>query len=233
MTFFLLGATAFVSTNPALTKSNDPAVHKLMEVSYLWELLQVGYEPTRERDATWLDVGFRSKYGMAKKYASIEMIESAFGCPVFVRGPHQGDMDFNSKTAFGYYNPVFISKLTTSIKTALAQPLFKKVIKSVYDNHLKSMANTYHRAYDYLHQDAAYLQNLQSRYLSMIASPAGTANGALQEEFRSFAEQLEKAEQSDVYEGFTAPAFWLRRSIDGTDQALFDLLSMVIQAMEQ
>lgn len=228
---FLLIASAF--TQKQQQTNTEPAVYKLMEVTFLWDLLSEGYEPNRERDDTWLDVGFRSKYAMAKKYASLEMLQKAFDEPVFVIGPHGKDMNFNDKTSFGHYNTRFITKLEASIQTALQNPLFRKTTKKVYDEYLVSMAHTYRHAYVYLNKDAKRLKKLKKKYIAMMDSPEGTTDGSLQEEFRDFAEALEQNEQADVYEGFTAPAFWLRRSIDGTAEQFFAMLEMVIEEMEK
>lgn len=227
-----LTATAFISTDQQQNSDNNPSIYQLMEVTFLWDFLKEGYEPIRERDDTWLDVGFRSKYAMAKKYASLEMVEAAFGCPIFLRGPHNGDMDFNATTSFGYYNPEFISRLQTSVQVAFKNPLYKKMLKKVYHDHLKSMANTYHNAYTHLNKDVDYLEGLQSKYLLLMARPNGVDSGSFQEEFRGYAQSLEKSQEADVYEAFTAPAFWLRRSIDGTSNQLFGLLDMVVKEME-
>ena len=208
-------------------------IYKLMEVTFLWDLLKEGYEPVRERDDTWLDVGFRSKYAMVKQYASLAMVEAAFDCPVFIRGPHNGEMNFNDKTSFGYYNPEFVSKLQSSVQSALNNAVFRQAIKQLYQQHLKSMAHTYLNAYSHLNKDGDYLRNLQSQYLMQMASPQGTNTGSFQEEFRDYAEALEKSQKADVYEGFTAPAFWLRRSLDGTDAQLFELLDMIVKELEK
>lgn len=232
----LLALTAFAPTPNQEKQQNtnlDPVVYQIMEVAFLWDLLKEGYAPVRERDDTWLEEGLRSKYAMAKSYASITMVEEAFGVDVFVRGPHSEDMNFNAKTSFGYYNPAFIARLRSGIETALSKPVFKKVLKGLYENHLSGLAKTYHNAYNHLNKDEKYLKGLQSRYLMEMAQPGGIDTGSFQEEFRNYAEDLQKNEDANIYEAFTAPAFWLRRSIDGTDQQWFDLLDMVIKEMDK
>ena len=75
----LILMTAFTTTNSTQTvnfQPIEPTVYKIMEVTNLWDLLKSNYEPNRERDATWLNVGLRSKYAMAKDYASFEVIEA-------------------------------------------------------------------------------------------------------------------------------------------------------------
>ena len=211
----------------------DSNVYKLMEAVYLWELLDADYEPIRERDDTWLDVGFRSKYGMAKKYASIQMIETAFGVPVFTKGPHSNGMNFNTNKSFGHYNPKFISKVGNTFNKAMKNPLFRRAARKVYKQYFASMAKTYKESYLYLQSKPDYLAGLQKQYNGMLSSPNGVNNMTIQEEFRDFAEKLEREKGADVYEAFTAPAFWLRRSIDGTGPEIYKLLETMMARMEK
>lgn len=239
-------AATTLHTNQVSSNGNtDRTTFKIMEVAYLWNLLKQDYEPNRDTDGTWLDVGLRSKYAMAKNYASLEILETTFGMPVFLRGPHGEQMDFNSNTSFGYYNPAFIQALQTSLTSALENPMFRKVLKQVYGQHLKSMALTYQDAYRYLNEDAAQLEALQMKYLWMLGQPEGTTAGSFQEEFRDYATNgyfadkvaatayKKKNPNEDWYEKVTAPGFWLRRSIDGTDKQFYELLNRLISEMEQ
>jgi len=118
--FITTAFTAIESTTSQNHQRTEPAIYKIMEVTSLWDLLKSNYEPIRDRDDTWLDVGLRSKYAMAKDYASIEIVEAAFGQPIFLRGPHDGDLDFNSTTSFGYYNPSFVRSVYKSVEATLA-----------------------------------------------------------------------------------------------------------------
>lgn len=235
--FGLFIMTAFTTTNstsPQEFQSIEPTVFKIMEVTALWDLLKSNYEPNRERDDTWLDVGLRSKYAMARGYASLEVIEATFGQPIFLRGPHSGDLDFNSTTSFGYYNPSFVGSVYKSVEATLANPMFSKIGKPVYEKHLKSMAHTYLAAHKYLVENPKIREALISDYLMMMAQPEGTTEGSLQGRFRGYAEAAEKgAAKSNIYEAFTAPAFWLRRHIDGTDDEFVALLEMVVTHFEK
>lgn len=240
----LITATTYnYDTPPMPEKDLDDGVYKLMEVASLWNLLNYEYEPNRDRDATWLDAGLRSKYGTAKLYASLEMMEGAFGVPVFVSGPHTEHMNFNSQTSFGHYNPEFINLLTTKVKMVLEEPMFKKVLKNLYDQHFSSLLLTYKDAYSFVHSDPSLFDDIQGDYNGLINDPKGTSEGSLQEEFRDYADkryftpevrklaQKTASPKGDWYEKVTAPAFWIRRSIDGTDKAILDLLDLVITEM--
>ena len=234
-TAFVMFTTAFTnhSSFSSPSESTNPEIFKIMEVTHLWDLLNSTYEPIRERDGTWLDVGLRSKYAMAKNYASLEILEQTFGEPIFIRGPHGSTMDFNSTTSFGYYNPAFIIKVHQTLDEALQNPMFKKVATSVYNQHLKSIAHTYQDAFRHIEQESAIRQQLTNDYLLAMAQPAGTMEGSLQESFRGYAEAAEKSDRkADVYESFTAPSFWIRRHIDGTADEFKQLLEMAMTHLE-
>ncbi len=236
--------TAFTSNKFQNETTIDPIAYKVMEIGFMWDVLNQGFEPDMDRDATWLDVGFRSKYAAVKKHASLEIIESTFGVPVFIRGPHDGEMNFKSTTSFGYYNPEFIAKLKSYTELALEHPMFKQVVKQTYDQYLKSMALTYQEAYRFINDNPSQLAELQTYYLLEIAKPEGSTEGSLQEVFRDYADNGYFADEAgskaysmknpnaDWYEAVTAPSFWLRRSIDGTAPQIYELLEMLINEME-
>ncbi len=230
-----LGSTAFMNypihENSKATPV-EPAVYKVMEVAYLWNLLVENYQPNYDRDQTWLRVGFRSKYAMAKNYASLALLEKAFDEKIFIEGPHGKDMNFNSTTSFGHYNPAFLNKLHDAIKTALEYPLYRSVASQLYHGQLRSMARTYYNTHEYTYKNPDLMKQIKTDYLAAMKQKGGTYDGSLQETFRAYAEAAEQNQASNIYEAFTAPAFWLRRDIDGTDEIFIEILELVINELE-
>ena len=98
--------------------------------------------------------------------------------------------------------------------------------QSLYDSELKRYLRTYYIAYDV----GANNREIMDGYLSAI-SEGKDASIYLQESFRDFAETAEK-EGYDVYEAFTCPGFWVRRSIDGTASQFYKLLKLTIQTFD-
>lgn len=223
--------TGFRAIQKISADSQAPGAYKIMEVVTLWKLLSYDFEPNREKDDTWLKEGFRAKYGMAKKYVSLDILEATYGVPVFLKGPHQGDMDFNSNTSFGYYNPEFISKVKADVQIVLANPFFKSLVKTAYTDYFESMAITYRDAYLYLNSNPKRVKGMSKSYLKQIKQKGGTTEGSMQEFFRSYADKA--SGEASWYEAVTAPAFWVRRSIDGTAKPMFELLNMIITEMEK
>lgn len=237
--------TQAVPAPPAtfVAPSDKSPVYKVMEVAYLWELLLLNYENDYDRDGTWLEVGLRAKYAMAKDYASLSQVEAIFGMPVFLKGPHKKAMEYNSTTSFGHYNPAFIQQLETTFRLAMKHPNYREVLKKIYQNYLHSMALTYKDAYYFLHSNPSRLQELQETYSQQLEHPEGTLEGSLQEAFRAYADgdyfSKEIQDQANALEDFeanwyekvTAPAFWLRRSMDGTGEQWLELLELVMDKL--
>lgn len=231
LALFLFSATAFTTKQITTNRSTDPAVFKLMEITYLWDLLKAGYEPDKDRDDTWLDVGFLSKYAMAKKYATLEIVEAVFGEKIFLSGPHGNDMDFNSTKSFGHYNPAFISNLQRTVETALANPTFKQAMKTLYHQELKDMAQVHFDGYIYITQNAQYMHLMQEKYIAEMNKSGGMDINQFTNNFRDFA-LYEEQKKLDVYEGFNASTFWLRRMMDGTIEPIITLHIMVMKALD-
>lgn len=227
----LLTATGFRAVQEMSKDKQSPGAYKIMEVVTLWKLLSYDYQPNRDTDGTWLEDGFRSKYAMAKKYVAPDILEKTYGVPVFLKGPHKGGMDFNSTTSFGHYNPAFIAKVEADVKTVLANPFFKGLIKEAYSNYFESMAHNYKDAYLYLNDNPKKVKRMSGSYLHLLKQKGGTTEGSMQEIFREYADSASR--EYSWHESVTAPAFWLRRSIDGTSKQLYGLLDMIIAEMEK
>ena len=201
------------SIQPKLETQLDPLEFKIEEAIGLWfpEKSQKG-EPDRSVDGTWLDVGIRYKYFILKKYVNIQMLEKVAGVPVYTSGSHKNGIDFNS-TDFGQYNPEFLKKVKKVLLTAMKREGFNKLAQTFYNNELKNMARTYHRAYKHMK--------------SLNSDEYEFGNTYNQEEYRKYADNEVNAGY-DWYESVTAPGFWSRRIANKTDKAFIELLEIVL-----
>ncbi|MFT5765053.1 MAG: hypothetical protein ACI8X3_002489, partial [Saprospiraceae bacterium] len=205
---------------------DDPAIFKLMETAGLWNLLKTNYD-----DEYWVNVGFRAKYEMAKKYASIQLLEAAFGEKVFLSGPHTTDMNFYSNNSFGHYNPAFISSFRSAWETATAIPKFKEALKSLYYDNFQEIGTAYFNAYKFINQNPKLLEAIEAKYINGMNSNGGLDFNNFNNYFNSFS-GLEEQKGLNVYQSYNAPSFWIRRSIDGTASQLYELQLIIMQTFE-
>jgi hypothetical protein len=200
-------------------------------------------EPNKENDGTWLNVGVRYKYAVMKNYLSIEMLESISGDKVFLStGAHVNGLDFNNASDFGHYNPKFISTVHESLISFLMNDDTKEFTKGVYDNHLQMTARNYYLAYQFVNsEDVITWQNQEwtkqdiiTVYQAILTGEIqkyGTGADFLNEIYRAYADVMSN-DGYDWYEADTAPGFWIRRSIDGTDDDFIGLLNAVLEEVD-
>jgi len=187
-----------------------------------------------EKMTSWItDAGIRRFYYCLSSEISIEVIENYIGEKIFLNKVHDGGLNYNSKNEFGHYNPKFLVKLQKEILSLSENQTFLKLGQEIYDNYFKKTARIYYLAYKYVNSDKKNKKQIIKTYKKNIKIQTEEMNyetdGSfyLQEEFRFFAEKKER-EGYDVYEGFTAPGFWIRRSIDKTDDEFFELLTLTL-----
>ena len=65
---------------------------------------------------TGLDVGIRYKYANLRSLLSIEKLGEIIGEPVYLEGPHENEIKYNSEEEFGHYNPAFLTKVKSGKK---------------------------------------------------------------------------------------------------------------------
>lgn len=196
-----------------IPRSFNPLESLVMEAMTNWEAkkAEVG-----SLSSTGLEVGLRYKYGVLNEYFNIHRLEGLLGLRVFEKGPHEKEMNFDSDE-FGHYNPAFLGQLEYVMNNALGNSAFDAIGKPFYTKELQGTARTYYRAYMYLQKES----NVISKYGEYY-------NG---EAFRGYAD-VEEAEGYDWYESATAPGFWVRRRIDGTDKTFFSMLEKVMKAYD-
>jgi hypothetical protein len=174
--------------------------------------------------------GVRGKYAIARNQIGIDFLEQTVGYPMFLKGPHKSAFDFRSE-AFGYYNPDFLDGLKKILNKVIQNKSFVDGTQFFYDNECKRYLRTLFLAYDV----AANRQDIMEGYKKAIAknenSYLDNPSFYLQESFRAFAETAELSGY-DVYESFTCPGFWVRRSIDGTESQFYELLTLMMKTYD-
>ncbi|WP_298517194.1 hypothetical protein [uncultured Kordia sp.] len=202
-----------------------------------WENTVTSVDFYKEVPETYIpESGVRGRYALYDQFFSISALETIVGERVFLKSPHTDTPNYKSKTTFGYYNPLFIKKLEGNLRFVFENESFVKSMQAHYDKELKQYLRTYYLSY----KVAANNEEIMAGYLAAISDPKkheymdGRIKGPsfyLQETFRDFANSLEK-DGYDVYEAFTCPGFWVRRSIDGTADEFYALLNLTLQTFD-
>ena len=165
---------------------------------------------------TWLpDRGLRGLYGNLRGHLSYQDLEKLIEIKIFLKGPHtDGKLNLTSNQ-FGHYNPAFPRWLKQNAIPGRSNPKLRALYQPIYDLSFRRMARTYYLAHRHLHSDPMRLKKIHNDYIGRVKNEEATGQ-FLGDAFRAFADQMEN-NGYDWYEANTAPGFWLRRSIDGTD----------------
>ena len=234
---------------PKIETTMNPLEYKMTEALSMWSEIEKK-NPSYDAATSWLDEGVRRRYAKAKKILALRLIEQSVKQKVFTKGPHNEDLNFKANNEFGHYNPKFVQNTFTVLTKALKNPAFKKLAGRAYENHFKSVARNYYHAYQFTQSDVKvrdllkgkskrtnitiaevrtnYIDLLNNKELQEIIFPGDY----IQETFRPYADNAQ-TKGLNWYEAITAPGFWVRRSIDGTDKEFFKILDLVVTTFDK
>ncbi len=237
------------SDNNIDSSSSEKSVEKLSEnissMTTEWDKTRDNIALDYESIQSWIpESGIRGRYQIAKKVMSVAILESIVGEKVFLNKTHQQGISYTNATEFGHYNPDFLLKLHKILTQIFNNKVLVANIQPFYNNELKQYLRTFFLSY----QPAANNQAVIDGYLSIIdkTKPSSNTDSSLisqgssskitpslflQESFRDFSNSLEK-QGYDVYEAFVCPGFWVRRSIDSTEDEFFQLLKLMINTFD-
>lgn len=165
---------------------------------------------------------------------------------VFLKGPHSDQkLDLGSRRSFGYYNPQFVSWLEQSFIPASNDAAFRKATQSIYDAYVRRLARTMFVTHEKLVSNSAYLNSEKKALLDAITNQTLSESWYVKWFFfmnPTFLKQPDKDVSGfwrDGGEGGwnghvveTSVAFWIRRSIDGTEGAFFSALKRLLQVYD-
>ncbi len=231
---------------PALPRGaalQEPVVSRPFELARAldgYELIVTTLEPAGETEAdralfermkTYLpERGVRSLYFAARKHATIAMVEQLFGTPVFRAGPHGEHPNFESRDDFGRYNPEFLRRLQLAAEGLRADAARVERTRAGFNGRISRLSHTYRRAYEVAHADPAWFATIRSEYQRALSTPGENPRFVEFDKADKLATKLEKEEGIDWYEANAALYFWVRRDLDGSDDALLETLDTVLEA---
>ena len=178
---------------------------------------------------TWLpNRGLRGLYAKAQFALNLAQLQKISGHKIFGTGPHaNGKLNLKSPDDFGHYNPAFLKWLTAHGIPGRTDAKLRKELQPVYDKFLRRTARGFFAAHQGVMANPRRLKKIQTEYLERLDGRKD-AGDFLQESFRLDTDHLEKSGH-DWYEANVAHGFWVRRTIDGTDDECHALLAALLQ----
>jgi hypothetical protein len=190
--------------------------------------------------------GSRDLYERLKLVMNLKKAGSLTLIPIFVKGPHGDDYNVNAAT-FAHYNPAFLAWAKKFAIPAKKSTFLRDVTRPFYVGYLQDMARTYFMAYLYLEKNTALRDNVKIAYQNFVESGQVGAGGSfhensgglfLQERLRAYPDQhedkiKEKLGELAFYNWVVAAGFWIRRHIDTTAVAFFELITELLETYDK
>lgn len=238
--FALLGVLFFTACNTTTPISSETVTllsNRIKRIGVDWNHMQSNTNVDYEVVQSWVpEVGVRGRYFIAKEVMGKSVIEGIVGEKAFVSGPHAYGVSYTSNKDFGRYNPKFLTKLEQMLEKAFSNQMLVNQFQSVYDSQLQQYLRTFYLSYEV----GANKKDIMKEYQNIIkqeteASSEGQFLAApsnyLQETFSGFSDEM-SAQGYDFFESVTCPGFWVRRSIDGTEDEFYSLLNLMIRTFD-
>ena len=231
------------TTEPEQPVVNEEGLRDLARTA--WQGLASSAHHCNEFDY-FPDGGMRSFYCHLLSFIDFSTLSNAIEVPVFVSGPHEGgQLVLNAPFSFGHYNPEFVTKIGNLLIPGSDDETFRDLTQPVYDNFIQDLARIYHVTYVKLGANPDYMNKEKQAFLDGVNQQ--TLSGFYYEKYFYFMNPnfignednssfLSSNGSSGGWSGNvvkTAVAFWIRRSVGGTDDEFFASLQKLLQAYDQ
>ncbi len=179
--------------------------------------------------------GIRSLYCNVKRFIDYKRLKELSGLPVFIKGPHSNySLNFQSQD-FGYYNKDFVLWLRENFIPAVQDKEFKDQSQELYNINLKNTARVFYVTHEVLTANPTVFQQEKTFYLQLIMNRT-LPDSYIEQRFGNLSNYLQdlgyKAQDTYPYTTNSAFGFWMRRSIDGTEEEFFRLLEELMNTYD-
>lgn len=172
------------------------------------------------------DGGFRIFYCHLKTFIDYETVLRLAGVKAFESGPHTDSaLELADRFDFGRYNPAFVKWLIANAVPAAKDPSFRSATQSLFDRYAAPLAKTAFTTHEELMTDPAFLARETDLYLRGMENR--TLADMFYEKYYDFKGLYSRGYDGNVVK--TCVAFWLRRSMDGTEPLFFAGLTRLLE----
>lgn len=230
--FFMPGSNsqAQVVPDPGIT------VRKIM--------LEIGQSRSACEDFDYFpEGGIRNFACHIRSFISYTDFQRIAGVKIFLSGPHtEKDLDLGNPGDFGRYNPEFVRRIREILIPAASDEDFRRASQGSYDTYVAPLARIYYVTYSKMRDNPRFLEKEKANYLNCIrkVEPYNFESFFYFMNPKFLGTHDPDSLMEDGFDGGyngnvvkSAVAFWLRRSIDGTDREFFRGLEKLLAVYDQ
>ena len=190
--------------------------------------------------------GMRNFYCHAINFIEYRRFAELAGVPVFISGPHTDEaLTLDSRFTFGRYNPEFVARLGALLIPGDHDDVFRAATQAVYNDSIRPLARVFFVTYRKLMDNPAFLVQERKDYINAIKDMK--LDSYYYEKYFDFLNceypyygKNRSDFQDPGFDGIcdgnvvkTCVAFWIRRSIDGTDDEFYEGLEKLLKVYDR
>ncbi|MFT5680237.1 MAG: hypothetical protein ACI8RZ_001143 [Myxococcota bacterium] len=193
--------------------------------------------------------GMRAFYCHMLSQISYTGLQERTPHPIFLSGPHTPRaLKLDDPRSFGHYNPEFVKWLGENLVPGADDLALREQTQGLYSQYVSPLARTHYLTYTKLNasENADCTAKEKARYARFMQTGEGVAWGAyyerwfyyLDDRFCKKADDPNATYSMDFGEGVsgnvvkTTVGFWLRRSMDGTDDEFYTALIRLLETYD-
>ena len=202
-----------------------------------WDAIVNATDLSYDKITSWVpESGIRGRYAQFKTKLGRLTLEKIVRHKAFIKGPHQEQLNLKSLTEFGYYNPKFLEKLISKMNKLYANKRFVENFQNFYDRELQDYLRVHYQAHNFIKHNPEYKTDYLNHIEYYKKNPELGKQGLspsyeMHNSFYHFGTDMDE-DGYDVYEAYSCPSFWIRRSIDGTSELFFELLGNTLKTFD-
>lgn len=169
--------------------------------------------------------GVRIVYCFVKPLIDFATLAEKVGFPIFRSGPHGDGLELGAERDFGRYDPRFVRWLVDNAVPAAKDSALRAATQRAYDERLRIPARAYYAAKLALTGDPKFAAEQKAAYQKYLRDGGDKP-------FWGYWERMPGIYEAQAIGG-TGIAFWLRRSMDGTDATFAEGLEKLLKTYDR
>ncbi|GBF51301.1 hypothetical protein LPTSP4_28330 [Leptospira ryugenii] len=220
---------------------------KLISESIWLDFPKSKHQCSRISIGAWNDFGVQGLFCHFLQYLQPKSLRELLHVPIYVDGPHSENLlNLTNKKDFGRYHPEFPKRLLKYFLPAKENTKFRLITQLNYDTYLRRFARTFYVVHRKFHSDLNFFEKEVNRYEELLSE--NRLEPFYLEKFRYFmypdftdSEDIEESAKFFIKKGdelydsklvMESVGFWIRRTIDGTDQGFYQFLLEILQTYD-
>jgi len=239
------GPTSGPDAPSVVADEPDPPSQQLQLARDIWQRLDQTHNTCPDSYDYHPEGGLRMFACHLRALVPYRTLHEASGLSVFLSGPHTDtELSLTSDKSFGYYNPELVRWMVEHLVPGAHDSAFRAATQGHYDTYVRPLTRIFYGTHQKLEQHPDCFERERKKYLAALKR--GVPRDYLEKYFYfmnpKFCSNPEGGYKAFSRDGFdagwdgnvtkTCVGFWIRRSVDHTDQEFFRGLQKLVHSYD-